>query len=409
MMLVHHKYFNPILTLLFLLLLFSKKISAAEICTNLVQPTRYSVQSGDDFFSVLKKFQLEPVAGAGGSLEQLQKINNMEAQTAVGSGTEIVIPFKCEEQLIGWRTINKGSYRLITSEKITQDTLKGGGVKTETLGSDTKTLDILNDDMPDKTQLDMEGEGPSADISEALRYRMICEGEWTGTECVTRYSTLFVLGSAWYNRYDGVDRTTGGEGVLLSKLNPEIAFGWNNYWTENFRTELQFSIINNELQPEARGRPIEQDKKILNTFSGGIRYEMSKWGIHLGISQREKLFYRFFPENIVLFDDGGVVVHAVPVIELHAAVSYMFHQAGKFRFDGAIGLTSIQPSSTSGFNVNAGNAFNVSGTVQHDRMREYLFGTIKYEASQQDTAIELQKASELGFTFGYAWKLKDWQ
>lgn len=404
MIVIRPKYLNTFL----LFFIFTANINAAEICTPVIKPTRYSIQSGEDLYSILKNFKLEPVSGSGGSLEVLQKINNMAQQTTAEPGTEVIIPFKCEEQLIGWRTINKGSYRLITSERIDKDTAKDLSINTETLGADEKTIDILNDQMPGDAAADAKEGETSEDISEALRYRMICEGEWTGTECITRYSTLFILGSAWYNRYDGTDRTTGGQGVLLSKLNPEIAFGWNNYWTENFRTELQFSIINNALQPEARERPISQDKKILNTFSAGIRYEVSKWGYKIGIEQRERLFYRFFAENIVLFEDGGVTVNAIPLVDLHASVSYMFHQAGKFRFDGAVGLVSILPGSTSGFEVNPGTAYNISGTVQHDRVQEYLFGTVKYEMSQQDTTIELQKAAELGFTFGYAWKLKDW-
>ena len=102
------------------------------------------------------------------------------------------------------------------------------------------------------------------------------------------------------------------------------------------------------------------------------------------------------------------MVNAVPLIDFHTSVSYMFHQSGKYRFDGEVGLSSILGASTSGYNVTPGAAFDFGFTVQHDRIKEYLFGTVKYELSQQDTDILLQKASELGFTFGYAWKLKDW-
>ena len=147
---------------------------------------------------------------------------------------------------------------------------------------------------------------------------------------------------------------------------------------------------------------------MLNTFSVNAKFEVGKWGFRAGLSQRERLFYRFVKENIVLFDDGGVVVNAVPLIDLHSSVSYMFQQSGKYRFDGEVGLTSILGASTSGYNVTPGTAFDIGFTVQHDRIKEYLFGTVKYELSQQDTDILLQKASELGFAFGYAWKLKDW-
>lgn len=404
----YKRHFNIFLIIILFSFSCLSKLNAAEICTPLVKQTRYVIQSGDDFYSILKNFTLEPVIGDGGSLEALQKINNMPNQTATEAGAEIILPFKCEEQITGWRVIDKGSYRLITSEKLDKDGASPTKIKTENLSADDKTLDILNKDIPASIQAELEGTAPSEDISEALRYRMICEGEWTGTECVTRYSTIYVTGGAWYNRYDGIDRTTGGQGILLSKMNPEIGFGWNNYWTANFKTDLHFTIINNAIHPEIRERPIDQDKKVLNTFNADVRYEVGKWGFTLGIAQRERLFYRFLTENIVLFDDGGVVVNAVPLVDIHTSASYMFHQSGKYRFDGQVGLVSILGSSTSGYNVTPGTAFDLSFTVQHDRIEEYLFGTVKFESSHQDTDILLQKASELGFTFGYAWKLKDW-
>ncbi len=396
------------LIILFFQFIFLINLNAAEICTPIAKETRYVIQNGEDFYSVLKTFRLDPVIGDGGSLEALQKLNNLPNRISSEPGNEIIIPFKCEEQVSVWRVTDKLTYRLITSERVSKNTGAAGKINSENLSADEKVLDILNRDMPGSVQQELEGTAPSDEVSEALRYRMICDGEWTGTECVTRYSTIYAIGGAWYNRYDGTDKTTGGQGILLSKLNPEIGLGWNNYWTEYFKTDLYFSIINNSIHPEIRERTIDQDKKILNTFSVNAKFEVGKWGFRAGISQRERLFYRFSVQNIVLFDDGGVVVNAVPLIDLHSSVSYMFHQAGKYRFDGEVGLTSILGASTSGYNVTPGTAFDIGFTVQHDRIKEYLFGTVKYELSQQDTDILLQKASELGFTFGYAWKLKDW-
>lgn len=407
MLRLRHLFDFTALILIFLQVIFVQKINAAEVCTPLAKQTRYSIQSGEDFYSILKNFGLEPVIGDGGSLEALQKINNMPNQTSAEVGTELVMPFKCEEQVVGWRVIDKGEYRLITNELIDK-TKADKKVKSENIGSDKKTTDILNKDIPGNQQVDLDGVKPDEDVSEALRYRMICDGEWTGTECITRYSALYVTAGAWYNRYDGTDRTTGGQGVLLSKLNPEIGLGWNNYWTENFRTDLGFSIINNDIHPEIRERPIEQSKKTLNTFLADARYETGKWGFKLGLEQKERLFYRFLVQNIVLFDDGGVVVNAVPLIDVHAGVSYMLYQSGKFRLDGEFTYLSILGGSTSGYNVAPGSAYDIGFTIQHDRVKEYLFGSVKYEVSQQDTDILLQKATELGFTFGYAWKLKDW-
>ena len=405
-------YFNRVLITGILALIspfiFNAKLNAAEICSTTVKQTRYAMQSGEDFFSVLKNFHLEPVIGDGGSLELLQKINNMSNQTSADDGKEIIIPFKCEEQIVGWRVMDKGSYRLITNEKISVESAPSTKIKSENLNADDKTLDILNKDMSGSVLSELEGTAPSEDVSEAMRYRMICDGEWTGTECITRYSTLYVIGSGWYYRYDGTDKTTNVPGVMLSKLDPEIGFGWNNYWNENFRTDLHFSIISNELHPDVTERSLIQNKVILNTFAAGARYEVGKWGFNLGVTQKERLFYRFSVQSIVKFEGGDIVVNAVPIVDLHAGVSYMLHQSGKYRFDGQLGVSSIFGGSTSGYDVTPGNAVDFSFTVQHDRVQEYLFGTVKFQVSQQDTSILLQKVTELGFTFGYAWKLKDW-
>ena len=390
-------------------MLFAHQVHAAEVCTPPPKPIKYTIQSGEDFYSVLKNFGLDPVIGSGGSLEQLQKMNNIPDQTQAESGREIVMPFKCEEKILGWRIIDKVAYRLITSEKLDQTNSSLAKVKSENLSPDKKTVSILNKDIPDDNQVDLEKvDDSSTDVSDALRYRMICNGEWTGTECITRYSALYATGSAFYNRYDGVDRTTGGEGTLLSKLNPEVGFGWNNYWNARFRTDLYATILNNDIHPEVRERPIEQSKKILNSFAFDARYEIGKLALKAGLSQRDRLFYRFAQSNIFLQQDGGVVVNAVPVLDFHVGVGYMLHQAGKFRFDLEATLESLQAAGTSGYNVRPGNAYEIAGTIQHDRVKEYLFGTVKYEVSQQDTDILIQKTSELGFKFGYAWKLKDW-
>jgi hypothetical protein len=380
----------------------------AEVCTKVIKPVKYSIQSGEDFFSILKNFELNPVMGSGGSLEQLQKINHFEGQTSVQAGTEVVIPFKCEEQIMGWRVIDRGEYRLITSTKL-EKTPGGNKVKSESMSPDGKTKDILNKAMPGEEGVDLdEVKGDNTDVSDALRYRMICEGEWTGTECISRYSAMYITGAAWYYRNDGTDKTTGDNGVLLSKLNPEIGFGWTQYWNANWRTDLNVAVMNNDIQPEAREVPIEQSKKILNSLTADVRYETGRWGAKAGISQHDRLFYKFNRVNILLPFDGGVVVQAVPVIDYHVGVSYMIKQMGKFRFDTELTFMSLTSTNTSGYVVQPGTGYEISGRITHDRVKEYLFGTVSYGMSQQNTDILLLKTTELAFKFGYAWKLKDW-
>jgi hypothetical protein len=171
---------------------------------------------------------------------------------------------------------------------------------------------------------------------------------------------------------------------------------------------LSITFINNDIQPEIREVPIEQSKKSLNSITADIRYEVGRWGVKVGFSSRDRLFYRFNTDNIFILDDGGVVVNAVPILDYHIGATYIINQMGKFRVDGEFNLVTMTATNTSGYVVQPGNAFELAATITHDRIKEYIFGTVKFESSQQNTDILLQKATELGFKFGYAWKLKDW-
>ncbi|MBC7419087.1 MAG: LysM peptidoglycan-binding domain-containing protein [Bdellovibrio sp.] len=392
---------------IFVMFFFLQK-SNADVCTPVSKPTKYVAKKGDHIAEILRTFKLEPVFGSESTLEKLLKINNLANQNLIQPGDEITLPFGCEEQTNGWRMLDRGEDRIITLEPIDLKT-KTSTIVVPQAETKNRAVEIIENDVATGEQVDIESAGaPTEEVSEALRYRMICDGEWTGTECITRYSAIYILGGAWYNRYDGTDATTKGEGTLLSKLNPELGFGWHNYWFENFRTNLGFSYLNNEISPEIRERPIEQRKKGVASVFADARYETGPFGFSLGIAQTEKLFYRFTKEFIVLFDDGGVTVNAVPILSYRGAFSYMFHQAGKYRFDAEIGVSSLQSAATAGYLVDPGTAVDVSLSLQHDRIKEYVFGKIRYEESQQNTQILFQKARELGIEFGYAWKLKDW-
>ena len=405
-------------------LMFVQKTNA-DVCTPIKKPTKYSVKKLDHIASILRLLDLEPVFGSGGSLQQLLKINNLKNPNLIEPGSEIVIPFPCEEKATQWTLLDRGQDRLISLEKIDFSSGSNGSISTvlpeakaaaPSLDAtqvpqekvEQKTITILNEDQPTELQVSTEG-APSEDrVSEALRYRMICEGEWTGSECITRYSVVYAAGIGSYYRYDGIDATTNDTAVLLSKFNPGINLGWANYWYENFKTDIGFSYQNLAINEEARGRPIDQDKKAISNLYAFAKYETGPFGFSVGISQYDKVFYRFFKENIVIFNDGGVTVQLVPITEYRGALSYILYQAGKFRLDSEIGITALSAGKSSGYSVMSGSGMDFSLTFQEDRVKEYVFGTVKYGKSQQDTTIEKQEQSDLSLSFGYAWKLKDW-
>jgi uncharacterized ubiquitin-like protein YukD len=424
-------------------LFFVRPAFSTEICTPLLKTTKYKVEKGDHIALVLRKFGLDPVFTKSGSLSKLLKMNQIENQDLIEPASELVMPFACEEQIVNYVTVDKGEYRLVTLDQKIQTQIampqatasqKVDTVlptpefvalenKAKIVSEEQKLTDILK---PDGTAVvnepkDIELENKTADeISEALRYRMICEGEWTGTQCVTRYSVLYVEGSGWYNRYDGTDPVapdgTNNKGLLLSKLNPQIKGGWHNYWTENFKTDFSVSVQNSAILPEAREIPIEQDKKILSTIHAEARYEFGALGVGIGLQNYDKLFYRFrfsglsqpCLSNTSSFAGCGVFVHSANIMGYFANVNWLFHQAGKFTYDAKLNMMLLGRGATGGFEVYNGLATDLSFTVRHDRIREYIYATVQYGVSSQDTSIEKQTAQELGFIFGYAWKLKDW-
>jgi hypothetical protein len=422
-----------VLLLGILVLVFSTlSFSAEEICTPVLKATKYKVIKGDHIAFILRKMNLEPVFGSFGSLNKLLKLNQIQDQNLIEPSDEITIPFSCEEQVKTWMTIDKINYRLITLDQKVKSEIS----RTEDLTSpespvtsepqnnviteDQKLYDILKPEGSNQ-KIDTEVENkPVDEVSEALRYRMICEGEWTGTQCITRYSILFAEGSGWFNRYDGIDPAapsgSNNEGLLLSRFNPQIQLGWQNYWTENLKTELSAGVQNSEILPEAREIQIEQDKKILSNIHLQARYEVGGFGFGFGIRSYDKLFYRFrfsglstpCLSNSPSFAGCGVFVHTANIISYFANTNWIFYQQGKFTYDAELNFSYLGTGATGGFEVYNGTGVDLEMTVRHDRVHEYLYATIHYGISSQNTSIEIQKAQELGFIFGYAWKLKDW-
>jgi len=422
--------------------LFCQIVWAADpTCTAVLKTTKYKVKKGDHIALILRKLKLEPVFDSDGSLSQLLKLNHLANQNLIEPNTEIIIPFSCEEQIQSWVTLDKENYRLINidaSDKLdTKKTDLADSNIENVIQAESPTLltaepipkiitedqnlkDILRPETAAKpNDTEIENKNPE-EISEALRYRMICEGEWTGTQCITRYSTVFVSGSGWFNRYDGIDPVapggTNNQGLLLSRLNPQFDFGWQNYWTENVKTELSAGVQNSELLPEAREIPIEQDKKILSHIYGEARYESGAFGYGIGLKNYDKLFYRFrfsglatpCLSNLSSFSGCGVFVHTANIMSYFVNINWIFYQAGKFTYDVKLTETYLGTGATGGFEVYSGLGTDVEFTVRHDRVREYLYASLHYGVSSQNTSIEVQTAKDLGFVFGYAWKLKDW-
>lgn len=397
------------------------------ICSPLVKTTKYKIQKGEHAAAVLRKFDLEPVFGNSGSMKDLLKINNFKNFNVISPGTIVTLPFHCEEEVNPYKIIQEEKeFRFVTWEKLPASDAQATPVLVEPVipSAPEKPTDKFSDIVakPAEEQIqDVEAANKSQDnISEALRYRMICEGEWTGSECITRYSAIFANIGGYNNRYDGVDSNAAPgaqkDGLLLSKLNLAAGFGWNNYWNENVKTILYAELQNNQMLPDIKSVPIEGGDRLLTSLQAEARYEKGNWGVGLGFRQFDKLYYVFNFQNLILgsictVNDVylcGVRVYSANVSSIFFDVSYMIHQAGKFRFDTELKYFTLAPTKVSNVDVNSGSGQSLEFSVTHDRIEEYLKGTLRYAMSSQDTSIETQNAKELALIFTYSWKLKDW-
>lgn len=390
------------------------------VCSPVVKTTKYRMLKGDYPAAILRKFGLEPVFGNKGSMNVLLKINKLKNPDIIDPGMIINLPFDCEQEVMPFKVLeNEKEYRIITTEKV----LATNTVTEIPVAAPEKPADPFNQIVgkSDEQMQDIEATSKSQDnISEALRYRMICEGEWTGSECITRYSSIFTSLGGYNNRYDGVDSNAAPgaqkDGLLLSKLNLAAGFGWNNYWNENVKTILYAELQNNQMLPDIKSVPIEGGDRLLTSLSAEARYEKGNWGIGIGLRQFDKLYYVFNFANLVLgsictvsdVSQCGVVVYSANVSSLFVDLSYMIHQAGKFRFDTELKYFTLAQTKVSNVDVGAGSGQSLEFSVTHDRIEEYLKGTIRYAMSTQDTSIETQNAKELALFFTYSWKLKDW-
>ena len=433
---------NHLFIFLFFCIGFNQTLLAQQSCSPVAQPTYYRIKKGDHVAAILRKLGLNPVFGNNGSLNNFLKLNNLKNINVISPGNTLRIPFSCEQQVTVWNTSPFEDGRLLQHLSEYTITLKPAPVVinkevtekrpdklpeiiTPPLESELKIEPELKTILKTQAQgvdqvLDVEADKKSQDdISEALRYRMICDGEWTGSECISRYTAVYATIGGWNNRYDGVDtRANAGrrrDGLLLSKLNPSVGFGWDNYWNENVRTNLYAELQQSSILPELTNIPIENDKKLLSSLQAEVRYEKGRWGLGLGYRQFDKLYYVFNFQQLFNFgcsiDDVsqcGVIVYSANVPSLFLNISYMIHQSGKFRFDSEFKYFTLGSSQVSNVDIYSGSGQSVEFSVTHDRVKEYLKGSLKYSQSTQDTSIETQNAKEVGLIFTYAWKLKDW-
>lgn len=449
-------------TTLFLLLILNLSTSWAQTCTPFEKPVKYNLKKGDYPASVLRKFNLNPVFGAKGSMNELLKLNQLKLNDSVSPGTLLTLPVSCKEQLKDFELIPKTEFNELSGNVITANVssaVTSAPVQTATVlqtpgvvTNSDPVLDIVKSDIPvvqpseqntekkettqnlsnivqsqvdqqNKVEIpaDVEAAYKNQDnISEALRYRMICDGEWTGTECITRYTAIYAGFGGYNNRYDGVDSspTTANQlrnGLLLSKLNPAAFFGWNNYWNNNFETILHAELQQSNMLPDVTNVPIENGNKLLTSFSAEARYEIGRWGAGVGFKQFDKLYYIFNFDNLVngfcnagTIDTCGVKVYTANTSAFWGDISYLFYQVGKFRFDSQVSFISISSSQVGPITVGSGSGLALDVSVTHDRIKEYLKANLHYGQYTQDTSIEKQNMKEISFSFTYAWKLKDW-
>lgn len=394
------------------------------VCSPVVKTTRYKILKGEHAAAVLRKFGLEPVFGNKGSMNDLLKVNNFQNPDVISPGKVITLPFHCEEEVKPYQIVqDEKEFRRVTWDLVPEVKPTPAAPEPaapQSAAPEDKFSEIVAKPADQQIQ-DVEAAEKSQDnISEALRYRMICEGEWTGSECITRYSAIFANIGGYNNRYEGVDSNAAPgaqkDGLLLSKLNLAAGFGWNNYWNENVKTVLYAELQNNQMLPDIKSVPIEGGDRLLTSLQAEARYEKGNWGFGLGFRQFDKLYYVFNFQNLILgsictVNDVslcGVRVYSANVSSLFFDISYMLYQAGKFRFDTELKYFTIASTKVSNVDVEAGSGQSIEFSVTHDRIEEYLKGTLRYAMSSQDTSIETQNAKELALLFTYSWKLKDW-
>ncbi|MCM2352214.1 MAG: LysM domain-containing protein [Pseudobdellovibrio sp.] len=394
-----------------------------KACSPVVKITKYKISKGEHAAAVLRKFGLEPVFGNKGSMNDLLKVNNFQNPDVISPGTIITLPFHCEEEVKPYKIIqDEKEFRMVSTEIVKSEPIVLAPPVSAAVA--VKPVDKFSEIVAkpaDQQIQDVEAAEKSQDnISEALRYRMICEGEWTGSECITRYSAIFANIGGYNNRYDGVDSNAlpgaQKDGLLLSKLNLAAGFGWNNYWNENVKTVLYAELQDNQMLPDIKSVPIEGGDRLLTSLQAEARYEKGNWGFGLGFRQFDKLYYVFSFQNLILgsictVNDVslcGVRVYSANISSLFFDISYLLYQAGKFRFETELKYFTLAATKVSNVDVQAGSGQSIEFSVTHDRIEEYLKGTLRYAMASQDTSIETQNAKELALFFTYSWKLKDW-
>ena len=168
------KYF---LLIILIFLAFVQETNA-DVCTPLNRTTKYVVKKSETIASVLRTLGLEPVFGSGGNLQKLLEVNNLKNPNLIEPGTEIVIPFTCEEQVLGWKLFNREEDRLILLEKPdftppstdseNQNSTEESPITPPAQKIEQNTIDIIDQDRPPEPQISTDGAPPEETVSDPL-------------------------------------------------------------------------------------------------------------------------------------------------------------------------------------------------------------------------------------------------
>ena len=416
------------------------KSDKPEKCSLVESPVKYKIKKGEHIAAVLRALDFDPIFGNGQYLQRTIELNNLKEPYVVSEGSVIILPIQCEEQLSPWtlQNANEGPFRWLTLVPAIVDTIPSQELSVPRVSTVDEPQLIAPKVVPSNLPLPtLTPQSPviqtpaiqtvpvaipakmsPQEYRQKYPYRILCDGEIEGVYCISRRSVLSTSISGLFERYDGIDPSvsTNNEGLLLSRLNPEVSLGWTHYFNKNFDTKLGASFRMFSLLPEEREVPIAQDQKMLSQIFGEVRYEDGVFGYGLGLKHFDKVFYRFRFSGLATpclggvtgFSGCGVTVYTQAIDMPYVNFSWLFYQSGRFSNDLALMYGVLLGGTTAGLQIKTGSAYDIKFRMQFDDGDELIYAAVNYGKQIQNTSIELQTASQLGLTVGYAWKLQDW-
>lgn len=351
-----------------------ENIPPEKHCAAIEKPVYYTIRSGDHLEKIVDRFGFKPLYGKHSQIIRVSALNKIKDPNIILAGGEILLPFKCEEDIADYVLIDREQSRLIEANIAKVET------GTARLPSATDVAQqpapVLASAPPVETPAAVPTASPTTDETSFVPH-----------------STLSVGALYGFYRLDSKEIYGSAQALLLSRPSLGFELGWELQWQENFATGFRLNGRSIEFQRATSG-VLNNGKQ---TTSGvGLDFKnqwTKKFKSTLGLNYDERLYVRALQTGIAVID----VYHQPSFVLI---VEHELIRAGSLGLDLMAGYRHLLNAATETLSLSDSSEYLIGATFRQQLEKRQIELKINYVTGQQKSSYSTQDNAGLEARIG---------